>query len=182
MRKIVAGLFMSMDGVVERPEQWTGAHFNDEIGELVGSLIAGGDTLLLGRLTYQEFAEAFGSGNSGEPMAAVMNGFPKVVVSTTLEKAEWQNSTLISHDVAKEIVKLKQQPGGNINMSGSNTLLRWLLNQGLLDELHLIVFPVVVGRGKRLLEGEGELSTMQLAESKAYSNGVLHLTYQTAAA
>jgi dihydrofolate reductase len=181
MRKIVAGLFMSIDGVVERPDQWTGPHFNDEVGELVGSLIAGGDTLLLGRRTYQEFAEAFGSAASGDPMEAVMNGFPKVVVSSTLEKAEWQNSTLINHDVANEIVKLKQQPGGNINMSGSNTLLRWLLDQGLLDELHLLVFPVVVGSGKRLLEGEGNVSTMKLADSKAYSNGVLHLTYQTAA-
>ena len=174
-------IVLEMDGVVERPDQWTGPHFNEEIGQLVGSLIAGGDTLLLGWRTYQEFAEAFGGGTGGDPMEAVMNDFPKVVVSTTLEKADWQNSTLINHDVAQEIVKLKQQPGGNINMSGSNTLLRWLLNQGLLDELHLIVFPVVVGSGKRLLEGEGELSTMQLAGSQTFSNGVLHLTYQPVA-
>src|SRR5436853_7630572 len=92
MRRIVAGLFMSMDGVVERPDQWTGPHFNEEIGQLVGSLIAGGDTLLLGRRTYQEFAEAFGGGTGGDPMEATMNDFPKVVVSTTLEKADWQNS------------------------------------------------------------------------------------------
>src|SRR5207248_7737915 len=114
-------------------------------------------------------AEAFGGGAGGDPMAAVMNNFPKVVVSTTLDKADWQNSTLVNHDIANEIVKLKQQPGRNINMSGSNTLLRWLLDQGLLDELHLLVFPVVVRSGKRLLEGEGEPATMNLAESRAYS-------------
>ena len=182
MRKIVAGLFMSIDGVVEGPDQWTPALFTEEIGDLVGSLIAGGDTLLLGRRTYEEFAGAFGGGTSGDPMEATMNNFPKVVVSTTLEQAAWQNSTLINHDVREEIIKLKQQAGGQINMSGSNTLLRWLLDEGLLDALHLLVFPVVVGSGARLLQGEGERPTLTLAASHAFSNGVLHLTYQTAAA
>ena len=94
MRKIVAGLFISLDGVVEAPDSWIGPYFNDEVGQHVGSLIAAGDTLLLGRVTYQGFAESFGGQSGG--MADTMNNFPKVVVSTTLDRADWQNSTLVS--------------------------------------------------------------------------------------
>jgi|SRR5947209_1114450 len=180
MRKIVAGLYMSLDGVVEAPETWTGPYFNEEVGQAVGSLIRGGDTLLLGRVTYEGFAAAFGGQTGG--MADTMNAFPKVVISTTLERAEWQNSTLINDNVAEEIAALKQQEGRNINMSGSGTLVAWLLRQGLLDELHLLVFPLVVGHGKRLFEGVGAQVPLTLAGSTAFSNGVLHLTYQAAGA
>src|SRR5215471_16941779 len=114
MRKIVAGLFVSVDGVVEAPDVWTGPYFSPEVGQLIESM-----------------------------MADRMNNFDKVVVSTTLDKAEWQNSTLISGNVAEEITRLKQRPGRNINMSGSGTLAGWLLGQGLLDEFHLLQFPVV---------------------------------------
>ena len=175
MRKIVAGLYVSLDGVVEAPEQWTGPYFNQELGEIVGSLIAGGDTLLLGRVTYQGFAAAFGGQSGG--MADQMNAFRKVVVSTTLDKASWQNSTLISSNVVEEIARLKQEPGRNINLSGSATLVEWLLRQGLLDELHLLVMPIVVGRGKHLFTSEGKPVALTLTQSKALSNGVLHLTY-----
>jgi dihydrofolate reductase len=175
MRKIVAGLFVSVDGVVEAPDTWTGPYFSPEVGQLVGSLIAGGDTLLLGRATYQGFAAAFGGQAGG--MADTMNSFPKVVVSTTLDRAEWQNSVLISGDIAAEIVKLKQQPGRNINVSGSGTLVSWLLHQGLLDQLDLLVFPVVVGHGKRLFDGVGSQAGLTLAASEAVSSGVVHLTY-----
>ena len=178
MRKIVAGLFVSVDGVVEAPDTWTGPYFSPEVGEVVGSLIAGGDTLLLGRVTYQGFAAAFGGQSGG--MADTMNGFPKVVVSTTLARAEWQNSTLISGDVAAEITKIKQQPGRNINVSGSGTLVSWLLRQGLLDELDLLMFPVVVGHGKRLFGGEGNQVGLELAASETFASGVVHLTYHPA--
>ena len=178
MRKIVAGLFMSVDGVVDAPDAWTGPYFSPEVGQLVGSLIAGGDTLLLGRVTYQGFAAAF-RGQAGG-MADTMNGFPKVVVSTTLDKAEWQNSALISGDVAAEITKLKQQPGRNINVSGSGTLVSWLLRQGLLDQLDLLMFPVVVGHGQRLFGDGGSQVPMRLAASQAFASGVVHLTYHPA--
>jgi dihydrofolate reductase len=178
MRRIVAGLFISVDGVVEAPDQWTGPYFNDEVGQTVGSLIAAGDTLLLGRVTYQGFAESFGGQSGG--MADAMNSFPKVVVSTTLEDATWQNSRLISAHVAEEIAALKAQPGGQINMSGSGTLVTWLLRRGLLDQLDLLVFPVVVGHGKRLFEDVGEQVPLTLAASERFSTGVLHLTYQLA--
>jgi dihydrofolate reductase len=180
MRKIVAGLFISLDGVVESPDKWTGPYFSEDVGQVVGSLIAGGDTLLLGRVTYEGFAASFGGDTSGDPMAATMNNFPKVVVSTTLDKAEWQNSALINTDVASQIARLKQQPGRNINMSGSGTLVTWLLRQGLLDQLDLLVFPVVQGQGKRLFPGEGDQIPLKLVSSSALSSGVLHVSYEPA--
>jgi len=180
MRKIVAGLFVSVDGVVAEPDAWTGPYFSSEVGQVIGSLIAGGDTLLLGRVTYQGFAAAFGGQTGG--MADTMNSFPKVVVSTSLEQAEWQNSTLISGDVAAGITRLKQQPGRNINVSGSGTLVSWLLRQDLLDQLDLLMFPVVVGHGKRLFGDGGSQVPMRLIASEAFGSGVVHLTYHPAGA
>lgn len=179
MRKIVAGLMVSVDGVVEAPETWTGPYFSPELGQVVGSVMAGGDTMLLGRVTYQTFAASF-AGNASDPMAAQMNATPKVVVSTTLGQADWENSTLIRHDVAQEITRLKAQPGKNINISGSATLVAWLLGQGLLDELNLLLFPVVVGHGKRLFGAEGPTSALTLAHSESFSTGVAQLIYHPA--
>jgi dihydrofolate reductase len=176
MRKIVAGLFMALDGVIESPDTWTGSYFSPEVGQVVGSMIAAQDTMLLGRVTYQGFAEAFGGQSGG--MADTMNNTPKVVVSTTLSSADWQNSSLISGNVSEEIVKLKQQPGANIGISGSATLVAWLLRHGLLDELHLLVFPVVVGKGTRLFGADGDQIPLRLARSEAFGNGVLHLAYE----
>jgi dihydrofolate reductase len=180
MRKIVAGLFVSLDGIVEAPERWTGPYFTPELGQVVGSLIAAGDTLLLGRVTYETFAAAFGGQTGGD--ADMMNAVPKVVVSTTLDDAAWENSTLLRGDVAAEIARLKQQPGKQINMSGSGTLVEWLLRQGLLDQLDLLVMPVVVGRGQRLFAGGGDPVPLRLVASRALGNGVLHLTYAPAGA
>lgn len=176
MRKIVAGLMMSVDGVVEAPETWTGPYFSQEIGEVVGASMAASDTMLLGRVTYQTFAASF-AGNIGDPMAARMNAVSKVVVSTTLDAADWENSSLIRGDAA-EITRLKEQPGKNIGISGSPTLVTWLLGQGLLDELDLLLFPVVVGHGKRLFDGEADQTALTLAHSEAFSTGVVHLTYR----
>lgn len=179
MRKIVAGLMVSVDGVVEAPETWTGPYFSPEIGQVVGSAMANGDTMLLGRVTYQTFAASF-AGNAIDPMAAQMNAIPKVVVSATLEKADWENSTLIRDDVAREITRLKEQPGRNINISGSATLVAWLLGQGLLDELNLLLFPVVVGHGKHLFGSEGRTTGLTLARSETFSTGVVNLIYHAA--
>ena len=176
MRKIVAGMMLSVDGVVEAPEKWTGPYFSPELGQVVGSIMGAGDTMLVGRVTYQTFAAAF-AGNTGDPMAAQMNAVPKVVVSTSLEKAEWENSTLIRSDVAGQISRLKQQPGRNINISGSPTLVAWLLRQGLLDELNLLLFPVVVGHGKRLFDGDGSTTGLTLAHCESFGSGVVNLVY-----
>lgn len=180
MRKIVANMFVSLDGVVESPETFTGPYFHPEVGQQIQSGFEGGDTLLLGRVTYQTFEKSFSGDTTGNPMAAQMNNYKKVVVSKTLDKAKWQNSTLINKDVAAEVTKLKKQPGKNINISGSGSLVSWLLREGLLDELDLLVLPVVVGSGKRLFDGYGDRVPLHLAESKAFSNGVLYLKFQPA--
>jgi dihydrofolate reductase len=177
MRKIVAGLFVSVDGVIEAPENWTGAYFTPEIGEIVEALIAAGDTLLLGRRTYETFAKSFADDTSGNPMAAQMNAVRKVVVSTTLRSADWQNSTLVSGDVIDAVQSLKEEDGTNINMSGSATLVVSLLRSGLLDQLDLLVFPVVVGHGRRLFHGEGDGIDLQLLSSHSLDNGVMHVVY-----
>ena len=180
MRQIAAGLFVSLDGVVEAPEKWTGPYFNDQVGQAVGALMAQNDALLLGRVTYEGFAAAFGGQSGG--MADQMNHTPKYVVSSTLASADWQNSTLISGNVAGQISDLKQQPGKNIGMSGSSALVGWLLRHDLLDRLDLLVFPVVLGRGKRLFsEPDGQVP-LALTGSEAFSTGVVHLTYTPAGA
>jgi dihydrofolate reductase len=177
MRKIVAGLFVSVDGVIEAPETWTGAYFTPEIGEIVGSLIAAGDTLLLGRRTYETFAQSFADDTSGNPMAAQMNAVRKVVVSTSLDGADWQNTTLIRGDVVEAVRALKDEDGANINMSGSATLAVSLLRGGLLDQLDLLVFPVAVGRGRRLFHDDGDSIELALLSSDSLDNGVMHVVY-----
>jgi dihydrofolate reductase len=177
MRKIVASLFMSLDGVVESPEKWTGPYFSSEVSKHVGARFAEGDLLLLGRVTYQTFAASFADQAGG--MADQMNGFPKAVVSHTLDEAGWQNSTLISGDAAAGVKELKQRPGADINVSGSAMLVRWLLREGLLDELDLLVYPVVVSAGKRLFDDRGEGFTMALKRCTTFGNGVVNLGYSS---
>nr|AUN37549.1 dihydrofolate reductase [uncultured bacterium] len=186
MRKIVAGLFMSLDGVIEGPGPqdpferagWTMPYWSDDIGAYIGASSADSDALLLGRVTYQGFAEAFGAMTG--PDADMMNGFRKYVVSNTLKQANWVNSTIISGDVIAEIKRLKQQPGKNINMSGSGTLVQSLLQNGLVDELGLLVYPVVVGMGKRLFPEGIAQSKLNLVEARPMASGVVLLRYQPA--
>ena len=179
MRKIVAGLFITLDGVVEIPEEWMGPYFTPELGQTIGSLMGAQDTMLLGRVTYQDFA-AHWPQQTGE-MADTMNGTAKYVVSGTLTSADWQNSTLIPAASAfAEIAELKQQPGQNIGMTGSGTLVSSLLREGLLDELHLFVFPLVAGSGKRLFGVPGDKLPLKLLDSAAFQSGVMHLTYAKA--
>jgi dihydrofolate reductase len=181
MRKIVAGLFISLDGVTESSDQWHFPYFNDEMAEAIQSQMAASDTMLLGRVTYQEFAGFWPRQTEADmPMADYMNNTPKLVVSTTLETVEWQNSTLIKGNVVEALTKLKHQPGKNINITGSGTLVRSLLRDDLLDELQLLVHPIVVGRGKRLFADTSEPKALKLVDSKTFSTGVLSLTYQPA--
>ena len=181
MRKVTAGLFVSLDGVVESPEKWHFPYFNDEMGEAVGAAISSSDAMLLGRVTYQEFAAYWpGVSSEDEPFATHMNNTPKYVVSKTLDKAEWNNSTLISGTVAEDITKLKQQPGKNIGIIGSATLVQSLLQDDLLDELRLMIHPVVVGSGKRLFQEGGGPKGLKLVDSMTFSTGVVSLTYQPA--
>ena len=182
MRKIVAGLFISVDGVAESPDKWHFPYWSDEMGEAVGGQMANTDTMLLGRVTYQEFAGYWPNQDSAEePIAAYMNDTPKLVVSNTLDTLDWQNSTLISGDIYGKLRELKEQPGKDISITGSISLARSLLREGLLDELNLLVHPIVVGSGKRLWEGDTGNVPLELAESKTLPNGVLHLIYRRAA-
>jgi dihydrofolate reductase len=176
MRKVIANLFISLDGVVERPDQWHFPYFNDEMGQAVGEGMATTDTMLLGRVTYQEFAGFWPQ--QTEPPADHMNSTPKIVVSNTLTSADWQNSRIVrGGELAAELSRLKQREGKNIGTVGSATLVRSLLRDGLLDELHLLVHPLVVGSGKRLFEGETGKVPLELLSSKTFSTGVLYLVY-----
>ena len=179
MRKIVAGEFISLDGIVEGANEWMGPWFSPELGQAVGSLMGAQDAMLLGRVTYDEFA-AHWPQQAGE-MADTMNQTPKYVVSGTLPEAGWQNTTLIPAASAfAEIAGLKQRPGRNIGMTGSATLVSSLLREGLLDELHLFVMPLLAGSGKRLFGSPGGQLPLQLLDSAIFPTGVVHLTYAKA--
>jgi len=180
MRKIAAWLFITLDGVVESPEKWQDFPLDDDMNADINAQIAAEGAILLGRGTYEAFAQ-FWPTSTEEPFASHINKTPKYVVSTTLSRAEWgkwDKPTLIKGNLAKEISKLKKQSGKNIGVSGSPTLVRSLLKDDLLDELKLMVHPVVVGNGKRLFTEESELKKLQLVDSKVTGTGVVILTYQ----
>ncbi len=179
LRKTVAGLFISLDGVTESPDKWQFDHFDDDMMAAMGAHIEAEDTVLLGRVTYQDWAPYWPT-STDEPYASHINNTPKVVVSTTLDKVEWgkwDNVNLIKGNLAEEIARLKRQPGKNIGVAGSPTLVRSLLQDDLLDELTLMIHPVVVGRGKRLFKDGSDLKRLQLVYSKVTSTGVMILTY-----
>ncbi len=178
MGSIKSSLFISLDGVIESPETWHFDYFNDEMGAVIGELMGGSDATLLGRQTYDEFAGYWPNADPNDPITGQMNGSRKYVVSTTLTDAAWQNSSVISGDVKAELTKLKQDT--RLGTTGSATLVRWLLEQGLVDELHLLVHPVVVGHGKKLF-ADGAKVPLKLVSATTFSTGVLHLVYAPAA-
>jgi dihydrofolate reductase len=175
---IKSGLFISLDGVVESPDTWHFPYFNDEMGAAVAELMAGNDAMLLGRKTYEDFAGYWPAADPADPVTAQMNGARKYVVSTTLTDPAWENTSVVSGDVAAGIARLKQDQ--QLGTTGSGTLVRWLLQQGLLDELHLFVHPLVAGKGKKLFD-DGTQVPLRLLSSTTFSTGVLHLIYARAA-
>jgi dihydrofolate reductase len=182
MRKIVAGLFISLDGVFEAPDQWHFPYFDDAMGEAVDAQMKASDAMLLGRVTYEEFAGYWPQQDPAEvDIAAYMNDTPKYVVSNTLDTLDWQNSTLITGNVVEELTRLKEQPGKNISIVGSGTLVRTLLRDGVLDELRLLVHPIVVGSGKHLFPEGNEQEPLKLVDSQTFDTGVVYLTYEPAA-
>ena len=177
MGHIKSGLFISVDGVVEAPETWHFPYFDDEMGAAVGALMDN-DATLLGRVTYDGFAEFWPKADPSDPMTAQMNSGRKYVVSNTLTEATWENSVLIrGEDALAELTKLKADT--RVGMTGSVTLTRWLLEQGLLDELHLLVHPIVVGHGARLF-ADGATVPLKLTSSTTFGSGVVHLVYANA--
>ena len=176
MKKIIAGLFISLDGVAEAPGTWHFPYFNDEMGAAVGAIWSRSDTMLLGRRSWQEFA-SYWPHNPDEEGADVMNGTPKLVVSNTLDNVdEWQNSTLLKGDPIEALPTIKEGPGKDISISGSLTLTRSLLQAKLVDELHLLIHPIALGSGARLFDG-GEHVPLTLLSSTTFSTGVLHAVY-----
>lgn len=182
MRRIVAGLFMSLDGVVDTPEKWGFQYFNDEMAEGVAAAIAQADAVLLGRDTYLEFAEIWPSQGSEVPMSDFLNSSHKYVVSTKLDKLPWGPASLVTGDLADELMKLKNQPGKNIQIPGSPRLVQSLLRDGLLDELSLSICPIVVGPGLRLFEDVTDQLPLKVVQSVTLSTGVVGVTYQPASA
>ncbi len=178
MRKIVAGLFMSLDGVVESPEEWAYQYANDQMWEEIAAGIARADGVLLGQRTYLAFAQLWPNQPGDMPMAAFLNNAQKYVVSATLDTLEWGPASRITGDIAAELTELKRRPGKNIQIPGSPTLVRSLVRDGLLDELSLHICPIVVGSGMRLFEDMTDQVRLKVAESKTFSTGVLGVTYQ----
>ncbi|HEX8919035.1 MAG TPA: dihydrofolate reductase family protein [Chloroflexota bacterium] len=181
MRKIIAGMYITLDGIVEAPEQWNPPYNTQEMADAVQAQMAECDTHLYGRRSYELFRAVFtGPAADRIPHAGTMNDTPKIVVSTTLTNPDWGPTTVISSDVAEELARIKEQPGKNINVGASGTLVRFLLEEGLLDELRLHVHPVVVGRGKRLFEGGSTHVPLHLLGSATFRNGVVALRYARA--
>lgn len=176
MRKIIVTEYLSLDGVMEHPV-WTMPYWNDEIAKFKGDEQTTCDALLLGRVTYEGFAAAWPK--SDDEGAGYMNNVRKYVVSTTLERAEWHNSTLIRDNIAAEVSRRKQQAGQDILVYGSATLVQTLMQHDLVDRYHLLVYPVVLGTGKRLFDA-GTTATLQLVDTQSFSSGVVALVYEPA--
>ena len=189
MRKIIVHEFITLDGVIQAPGSptedtdggfthggWTLPYWHDDIGAHFGQIFADADTLLLGRKTWQTHAEAFEPNPEGDPFS----GFKKYVVSTTLKSADaWRDSNLISGDVINEVRKLKSQPGKNIIMDGSSVLMHALIENDLVDEYALHVYPITLGIGKHLFP-EGKRVNLKLIEATSLPTGVVYQRYQPA--
>ena len=174
MGYIKSGLFISLDGVVEAPQAWHMPYLDDELGAVIGELMSGNDAMLLGRRTYEEFAGYWPNADPADPMTSAMNSSRKYVVSRTLTDPAWENTTLVSGDVEARLTELKA--GSRLATTGSAALVQWLLERGLVDELHLLVHPIVVGHGGKLF-ADGATVPLRLSSSRALKSGVLHLVY-----
>jgi dihydrofolate reductase len=178
VRKIKSNFFISLDGVVEAPDKWHFPYFDDEMGAAVGAGFATTDAMLMGRVLYDEWA-AYWPENADQPFGDVINGMKKYVVSDSLPSADWENSELIRGDeAAAKLAEIKAQDGGDISMSGSATTVRWLLREGLLDELNLLVHPIVVGSGlARLFPPDEPTLPLRVLSAQTFKSGVLNLSY-----
>ena len=189
MRKLMVHEFMSLDGVIQAPGGkdedrdggfehggWTLPYWHDDIGKTFGELMQNVGAFLLGRRTYVVHAEAFEPMKAGDPFGDMMNAPKKYVVSRTLEKPLWRDTTIIRDNVIESVRALKAEPGGNILMDGSSQLVHALLEHDLIDELYLHVYPLTLGNGKRVVP-DGLHTTFQLRSAKPYPSGVVGLNY-----
>ena len=189
MRKLVVSEFISLDGVIQAPGGkdedrdggfehggWTLPYWHDDIGAAFGAMMQGVDAFLLGRRTYETHAGAFEPMPAGDPFGDMMNAPKKYVVSRTITKPIWRNTEIIRDNVAESVRALKSQPGRNILTDGSSQLVHTLLEHDLVDELHLLLYPLALGGGKRLLPA-GLHTTFTLLSTKPFPSGVVGLHY-----
>jgi len=174
MRKLVESTFVTLDGVISSPEKWGPPYWDDEHNSYAHDLLFASDALLLGRATYEGFAEAWPS-RTGDEYSDRINSLPKYVASTTLQETGW-NATLITGDVADEVAELKRKPGENILKFGTGRLDRALMERNLVDEFHFWFFPVVAGSGERLLDGI-DVTHLKLVSTTPFASGIVVLTY-----
>ncbi|HUQ98142.1 MAG TPA: dihydrofolate reductase family protein [Gemmatimonadaceae bacterium] len=192
MRKLIVSEFVSLDGVMQAPGGkdedtdggfkhggWTMPYWHDDIGKTFLDLMKNVDALLLGRRTYVTHAEAFEPMEPGNPFGDAMNTPKKYVVSRTLQKPIWRDTTIIRDNPIESIRALKAQPGKNIVTDGSSQLVHAMIENNLVDELHLLVYPLILGNGKRALP-EGGYSTFRLKSATPYPTGVVGLHYTLA--
>ena len=185
MGKIVAAEYVTLDGVTEDPgptgefehRGWSLPYWNDELSQYQSELLFGSDALLLGRVTYEEFVASWPL-RSGDPFTDRMNSLPKFVASATLQAPlEW-NATLLEGDLAEEVRKLREQPAHNLLIYGSGELVHTLRQHNLIDVYRVMLYPLVVGSGKRLFRERGDKTALRLADAKTTSTGVVVLTYE----
>ena len=202
MRKVIVSEFVTLDGVMESPDKWSIQFWNEEAAKFKFDELFASDTLLLGRVTYQLFAGAWSTmtdednlkdikdaggdiealdidNDNKNPFSDRMNSIAKYVVSTTLEEVEWNNSKLIKGNIKEEITKLKQQSGQDILVEGSALLVDSLMQLDLIDEYRLMVFPIVLGSGKRLFKDTSDKKVLKLEDVKSFRSGVVVLTYKS---
>jgi dihydrofolate reductase len=177
MRRVVATEYVTLDGIMEEPGEWSFPFWSEEAAKFKSDELFASDALLLGRVTYEGFAKAWPTMPDTGAFGERMNNLPKYVVSTTLETVDWNNSGLIKERIAEAIAALKQQPGLDILLEGSGQLLRTLMEHDLVDEYRLMLYPLVVGSGKRLFTEESPKKVLRLVETKPLSSGVVVLTY-----
>jgi len=193
MRKLIVHEFVTLDGILQAPGGpdedrdggfthggWTRSYWHNDIGAAFGALMMGVDAFLLGRRTYVTHAEAFEPMPAGDPFGDMMNGPAKYVVSKTLERPIWRNTTIIRDDVVAAVRALKAGPGKNMVLDGSSQLLHALIENDLVDDLHLHVFPLSLGSGKRVFPGRGPDHRYTLVSAKPYPTGVVGLHYTRA--
>ena len=176
MGKVVVSEFVALDGVMAEPHLWQFPYWNDEQAQYKTAELDATAALLLGRKTYEVFADAWPQ-RKGDPFADKFNALPKHVVSTTLTNPRWECTTIIRGDLSDEVERLKKRYKGDIVVHGSHTLVQDLINRNLVDEYHLFVYPIVLGSGIRVFE-EGRKSKLKLTDSKQFKPGVMSLTYQ----
>jgi dihydrofolate reductase len=192
--KLTVTTFVSVDGVMQGPGGptedpsdgferggWLVPHFDEQTGEFMNSVFERVDAFLLGRRTYDIFAAAWPNATDpDDPVATKLNTLPKHVASTTLRDPEWTGTSVIEGDVAEAVRALKAQPGDELQVHGSGTVVRYLLENDLVDELNLLVFPVLVGDGRRLFADKGPATKLRLEESRTTPSGVVIQRYATA--